>query len=124
VGWLLVVFNVTGSVSFAQSIPGLLAAGPDRQAAIMLGARQLGQGPLLGYALVQKNIRTLQVVWAMTIIRESGDFAARLVRGEGFTPAMFLVTLSIEIVAFGYLGAIASGRPTLPTRRRPDTSQD
>lgn len=108
-GWLLVVFNVMGSFSFSGSIPGLLATGADQQAAIMLAARQLGQAFILGFGLLQKNVRTLQFIWAMVIIRESIDLAARLIRGEGLSLVAFVVTLVIEIAAFIYLGGIASG---------------
>lgn len=108
-GWLLVFFNVMGSFSFSGSIPGLLATGADQQAAIMLAARQLGQAFILGFGLLQKNVRTLQFVWGMVIIRESLDLAARLMRGEGLPLLAFAITLAIEIAAFIYLGAIASG---------------
>jgi len=108
-GWMLVFFNVTGSFSFAGTIPGLTATGPDQQAAIMLAARQIGQGFILGYGLLQKNVRTLQFLWLMVIIRESIDFAARLISGQGLNPIAFVVTIIIEIAAFIYLGAIASG---------------
>ena len=108
-GWLLVFFNVMGSISFSGSIPGLLTTGADQQAAIMLAARQLGQAFILGFGLLQKNVRTLQFVWAMVIIRESIDLTARLVRGEGLSLIAFVITLAIEIAAFIYLGGIASG---------------
>lgn len=108
-GWLLVFFNVMGSFSFSGSIPGLLTTGADQQAAIMLAARQLGQAFILGFGLLQKNVRTLQFVWAMVIIRESIDLTARLVRGEGLSLIAFVITLAIEIAAFIYLGGIASG---------------
>ena len=108
-GWLLVFFNVMGSFSFSGSIPGLLATGADQQAAIMLAARQLGQAFILGYGLLQKNVRTLQFLWGMVIIRESIDFAARLISGQGLSPIAFVVTIAIELTAFIYLGGIASG---------------
>ena len=108
-GWLLVFFNVMGSFGFAGSIPGLGASGADQQAALMLAARQLGQGFILGYGLLQKNVRTLQFLWLMVILRESIDFAASLMRGQGLGPLAFVVTLAIELAAFIYLGAIASG---------------
>lgn len=108
-GWFLVFANISGSFSFAASIPGLETIGADQQAALMLAARQIGQGFILGYGLLQKNVRTLQFLWLMCIIRESIDFAARLISGQGFSPIMFVVTLAIEIAAFIYLGAIASG---------------
>ncbi|MCX6056874.1 MAG: hypothetical protein NTW69_01820 [Chloroflexi bacterium] len=108
-GWFLVFANVSGSFSFAASIPGLGTIGADQQAALMLAARQVGQGFILGYGLLQKNVRTLQFLWAMCIIRESIDFAARLISGQGFSPIMFIVTLAVEVAAFIYLGAIASG---------------
>ena len=108
-GWLLVFFNVMGSFSFAGTIPGLGATGADQQAAIMLAARQIGQAFILGYGLLQKNVRTLQFLWAMVIIRESIDFAARLISGQGLSPIAFVVTIAIELTAFIYLGAIASG---------------
>ena len=108
-GWLLVFFNVMGSFSFSGSIPGLLATGADQQAAIMLAARQLGQAFILGFGLLQKNVRTLQFLWAMVIIRESIDFAARLISGQGLSPIAFVVTIAIELAAFIHLGGIASG---------------
>ena len=110
IGWLLVFFNVTGSYSFSGTIPGLGTTGPDQQAAIMLAARQIGQAFILGYALLQKNVRTLQFVWLMCIIRESIDFAARLISGQGLSLIAFVITIALEIAAFLYLGAIASGR--------------
>lgn len=108
-GWLLVFANVSGSFSFAGTIPGLGATGADQQAALMLAARQIGQGFILGYGLLQKNVRTLQFLWAMVIIRESIDLAARLISGQGLSLVMFAVTIAIELAAFIYLGAIASG---------------
>jgi hypothetical protein len=108
-GWMLVFFNVMGSFNFAGTIPGLETTGADQQAALMLAARQVGQGFILGYGLLQKNVRTLQFLWLMCIIRESIDFAARLISGQGFSPTMFVVMLAIEIAAFIYLGAISSG---------------
>jgi hypothetical protein len=108
-GWLLVFANVSGSFSFSGTIPGLAATGPDQQAAIMLAARQIGQSFILAYGLLQKNVRLLQFLWLMVIIRESIDFAARLISGQGLSPIMFIVTIVIEVAAFIYLGAIASG---------------
>lgn len=108
-GWLLVFFNVMGSFSFSGSIPGLGTTGPDQQAALMLAARQIGQAFILGYGLLQKNVRTLQFIWLMVIIRESIDFAARLISGQGLSPIAFIITIVIELVVFIYLGAIASG---------------
>jgi hypothetical protein len=108
-GWLLVFANISGSFSFSGTIPGLAATGPDQQAAIMLAARQIGQGLILGYGLLQKNVRTLQFLWLMVIIRESIDFVASIISGQGLSPLMFIVTLAIELAAFIYLGLIASG---------------
>ena len=108
-GWLLVFFNVMGSFSFSGSIPGLGSSGPDQQAALMLAARQIGQAFILGYGLLQKNVRTLQFIWLMVIIRESIDFAARLNSGQGLSPIAFIITIVIELAVFIYLGAIASG---------------
>ena len=75
----------------------------------MLAARQIGQSFILAYGLLQKNVRLLQFLWLMVIIRESIDFAARLISGQGLSPIMFIVTIVIEVAAFIYLGAIASG---------------
>ncbi len=108
-GWLLVFFNVTGSFGFAGTIPGLGSTGPDQQAALMLAARQLGQAFILGFGLLQKNVRTLQFIWLMVIIRESIDLAARLISGQGLSPIAIIVTIVIELGIFIYLGAIASG---------------
>ena len=119
-GWLLVVANVSGSFSFMSSIPGLGKEGADQQAALMLGARQIGQGLILGYGLLQKNVRLLQFLWLMVIIRESIDFAARLISGHGLSPAMFISTLIIELAGFNYLGLVASGRIA---KYRPDSQR-
>ena len=108
-GWVLVFANITGSFSFSGTIPGLGMTGADQQAALMLAARQIGQGFILGYGLLQKNVRTLQFLWAMVIMRESIDLAARLISGQGLSLVMFVVTLAVELAAFIYLGAIASG---------------
>ena len=45
----------------------------------------------------------------MCIIRESIDFATRLISGQGLSPIAFIITIALEIAAFIYLGAIASG---------------
>ena len=108
-GWLLVFFNLMGSFSFTGSIPGLGTTGPDQQAAIMLAARQVGQAFILGFGLLQKNVRTLQFIWLMVIIRETIDFSARLISGQGLSPIAFVITIIIEAAVFIYLGAIASG---------------
>lgn len=71
--------------------------------------RQLGQAFILGFGLWQKDVCTLQFLWSMVIIRESIDLAARLIRGEGLSLVAFAITLAIEVAAFIYLGAIASG---------------
>ena len=108
-GWLLVFFNLMGSFGFSGTIPGLGTTGPDQQAAIMLAARQVGQAFILGYGLLQKNVRTLQFIWLMVIIRESIDFAARLISGQGLSSIASIITIIIELTVFIYLGAIASG---------------
>ena len=108
-GWLLVFANISGSFNFAGTIPGLGTTGPDQQAAIMLAARQIGQGFILAYGLLQKNVRLLQFLWLMVLIRESIDFSASLISGQGLSPIMFIVTIVIELATFIYLGAIASG---------------
>ncbi len=113
IGWLLVFANISGGIAFLTGpsaiIPGLGFAGPEQQASIMIAARQLGQGVMLAFALLYKNVRTLQFAWLMVIIRESIDLAARLISGQGLSPIVIVVTIVLEIAAFIYLGAIASG---------------
>ena len=109
VGGLLVLANLGGSFSFTGAIPGLGTSGPDQQAATMLAARQLGQAFILLFALLYRNVRVLQAVWFMTIIRECIDLIARLTSGQGLSPIFIVITIAIEIAAFIYLGAIASG---------------
>lgn len=117
-GWFFVVVNTFFGVAFltnpASVIPGLGSVGADQQAAIMLAARNLGQALILAFALLYKNVRILQFVWLMAIIREGLDLVAALVRGSGPSPmvtvVLFSVVLIAEFAAFVYLGAIASGR--------------
>lgn len=113
VGGLLVLANVAGSVGFLTGpsalIPGLEFKGPGEQASMMIAARQLGQGLFLLFALLYRNTRTLQMVWAMVIIREGIDLASILISGQGLSPIMVGVTIAIELAAFVHLGAIASG---------------
>lgn len=76
-GWFLVFTNAFFGASFltnaASVIPDLAATGADQQAAIMLAARNLGQALILAFALLYKNVRVLQMVWLMAIVREVLD---------------------------------------------------
>lgn len=113
-GWFLVAINTFFGVMFlinaAGVIPGLAAGGADQQAAIMLAGRNLGQALLLAFALLYKDVRVMQFVWLMAIIREVFDLAAALIRGTGPSPLIIIVVLGIEVAAVIYLGAIATGR--------------
>ncbi len=112
-GWFLVATNAFFGIMFvvnADVIPGLAASGADQQAAIMVAGRNLGQALILGFALQYKNVRVLQFVWLMAIIREVFDLAGTLIRGSGPSPAIIAAVLVIEVASFIYLGAIASGR--------------
>ncbi|MEK6753810.1 MAG: hypothetical protein AABZ00_16250 [Chloroflexota bacterium] len=113
-GWFLVMVNTTFGILFlinpAGVILGLGSTSAILQATIMLGARNLGSGFILGFALLFKNTRVLQAVWVFAIIREVGDLVAALAGGGGFSGAIVvIVILVIEIIAFIYTGAIASG---------------
>jgi len=114
-GWFLVMVNTFFGISFltnpASVIPGLESTNAVLQATIMLGARNLGSGFILAFALLYKNVRILQAVWILAIIREIGDLIAGLAGGGGVAGATIVVViLVIEIAAFIYLGLIASGR--------------
>jgi len=57
----------------------------------MLGARNLGSGFILAFALLYKNVRILQAVWILAIIREIGDLIAALAAGGGVAGATIVV---------------------------------
>jgi hypothetical protein len=90
--------------------PGVGSSGPDRQALIMIAARRLGQAVILAFALLYRDVRVVQVVFAMAFLREAFDLRARMQSGAGIQPATVVVMLVIEVAAFIHLGAIASGR--------------
>lgn len=106
-GGLLALANIAGAIGFltgpSAAIPGLGFAGPGQQASIMIAARQLGQGLVLGYGLYTRNRTILLLAWGMGIIRESLDLYARLQSGQGLSPPMIAVTLALQIWAFLYL---------------------
>jgi hypothetical protein len=114
VGWVLVLANVSGVATMLVDgsglIPGIGSTGADRQALMMIAARQLGQGMILAFALLYRDVRVLQAVFAMAFIREGIDLWARLESGAGIAPVMVIVMLAIEVAAFVHLGAVASGR--------------
>lgn len=116
-GWFLVLVNTFFGISFltnpASVIPGLESTNAVLQATIMLGARNLGSGFILAFALLYKNVRVLQAVLVLAIIREIGDLFAGIAGAGGAAgPGVVIVVviLVIEIAAFIYLGMIASGR--------------
>jgi hypothetical protein len=121
IGWLLVLVNVMGSVSFVTNasavIPGLGTTGPEQQAATMIAARQIGQAAILAFALLYRDVRVLQAAFVMVIIRESIDLVAGLISGKGLSPIMIGVTIALEAAAFIYLGMIASGRVAADGKR-------
>lgn len=105
VGWVLVLANVsvvaTMLVDGSGLIPGIGASGADRQALVMIAGRQLGQAVILAFALVYRDVRPLQAVFAMAFLREAFDLWARLESGARIEPVMVVDMLIIELAAFG-----------------------
>jgi hypothetical protein len=76
----------------------------------MIVAHQAGQALILGFALLYRDVRVLQAVWAIAIVREAIDLWARLDAGGGLSPVVIAVLLGLEVAAFVQLGRMASWR--------------
>ena len=113
VGTLLLLINLFFLGNFLFNLqgifPGLGNSGVVQQLQYMLAARQLGMAVVFGLALFGKNVRFMQLAWFLAFIREVGDLAGGLALGNN--PGLFFIIplIVIEIAAFIYTGAIASG---------------
>lgn len=74
----------------------------------MIVGRQLGEAAILAFALLYRDVRVLQFVFAMAFIREAIDLWEVLSSGSGTSPALIVGVLIIELAAFIHLGAVES----------------
>lgn len=117
---LLLLINVFAVANFIFNMSGFMPglatgeASAVREVSLMLSGRHLGGVVILLFALFYKNTRVMQLAWFVVIIREVFDMLGTLARGDAGAGALgfVVVILILEMVAFIYTGAIASGHVT------------
>ncbi len=114
VGSLMILMNLSFfilSLFSPQMISPILGGGGEgSRLQYMFAVRQLGIIVVFALAMYGKNTRFMQLAWFIAFLRELGDLVGALAAGINTVGVVFfIILLAVELAAFIYAGAIASG---------------